>query len=319
MPITDGCGSLYLGTFELCLYPGSNEVPADHAATAQAATALVQPRNLSGAVSPSGRIVTLALGMSTTQNVWWGKKPIAKKPMFAWTAQHDATVNQTTLVIRNGARDGQTSQNWTLTNGVGIANYDRVDDSLAVWGLSPAQVQVVASLPLVRHPKKKVAGAVVYEPTLPHPGANAYLMVRDLGNVARAIRTRWPNAQLWTLAGYMYGGYDGSGVVAEPYAYESNLAVKWLIEAQIRQARTGKGDPLAGDLSPAVAPTILWGPYLWADGSTARSDGLTWLPTDFEDGRHPGYNGTVKAVTLMMDYFKTEPWATCWFLAGGSC
>lgn len=320
-PLTDACGTayLYLGQFEPCLYEGSNDPPADHATRALAASALIQPRNLSGTPSPGGKIVALSLGMSTTQNIWWGKKPQTRPPMFAWTAQHDPEVNQTTLVIRNGARDGQTSDKWNINTPFWLANYNRVSDSLAVWGLSDEQVQVVASLPIVRHPKSKVGGVSVSEATLPDPNANAFKMVADLGKIARSIRTRWPNAQLWILAGYMYGGYDLSGVVAEPYSYESSFAVKWVVAAQIEQARTGTIDPLAGDLSPAVAPTILFGPYLWADGSTPRNDTLTWLPTDFEDGRHPNYNGTVKAVALMMSYFKSSSFTEPWFCAGGSC
>jgi hypothetical protein len=69
----------------------------------------------------------------------------------------------------------------------------------------------------------------------------------------------------------------------EPYAYDSGLAVKWLIEAQIRQMQTPDGhiDDRAGNLNyHTVAPWLAWGPYLWADGLNPRSDGLVWKPND---------------------------------------
>jgi len=62
------------------------------------------------------------------------------------------------------------------------------------------------------------------------------------------------------------------------------------IQSQIEQERSGKVDPIAGDLDykKGAAPWIAWGPYLWADGTVARSDGLTWNPSEFQaDGTHP--------------------------------
>lgn len=64
--------------------------------------------------------------------------------------------------------------------------------------------------------------------------------------------------------------------------------MKWLVQAQINQRRTGQIDPHAGDLDAAsVAPWIACGPYLWTDGLNPRSDGHTWTRADFEeDGTH---------------------------------
>ena len=92
--------------------------------------------------------------------------------------------------------------------------------------------------------------------------------------------------------------------------------MKWLVQAQIDQMRTGAVHPIAGDLNSAtVAPWIAWGPYFWADGLNPRSDGLTWTRADFEqDGTHPSQAGEEKEAGLMLAFFKEEETAKRWFL-----
>ena len=87
--------------------------------------------------------------------------------------------------------------------------------------------------------------------------------------------------------------------------------MKWLVEDQI------KGDPLlAYTGSAAPAPWIAWGPYLWADGLTPRSDGLTWACSDFnDDGIHPALNGRQKVTQMLLSFFKNDSVARSWFLA----
>ena len=69
-----------------------------------------------------------------------------------------------------------------------------------------------------------------------------------------------------------------------------------------------------------AAPLALWGPYLWADGTTPRSDGLAWQRTDFEDdGLHPSQTGESKVGQMLLDFFKSSPYTRCWFLANQYC
>ena len=59
---------------------------------------------------------------------------------------------------------------------------------------------------------------------------------------------------------------------------DSAFSVRWLIQEQIKGSAELNSDPKKGKI---VAPLLLWGPYLWADGITPRkSDGLTRLATE---------------------------------------
>jgi len=92
----------------------------------------------------------------------------------------------------------------------------------------------------------------------------------------------------------------------EPYAYESGFAVQWLIRSQ----SAGTEPALAYD----KAPVLLWGPYLWTDGTKGRKDGLTWEHADTAaDGTHPSRTGQDKVAHLLLDFLKSDPTAKRWF------
>ncbi len=123
------------------------------------------------------------------------------------------------------------------------------------------------------------------------------------------------------FASRIYAGYATTQLNPEPFAYESGYAVKWAIEAQILQMHAD-GSPVdaeSGNLNyNNAAPWMAWGPYLWADGTNPRSDGLVWLPEDLkEDGTHLNRAGIEKITPILLDYFKTSRLTRCWFAEGG--
>jgi hypothetical protein len=153
------------------------------------------------------------------------------------------------------------------------------------------------------------------------PNADAYILNGWLGNVVRALKTRYPNLRQIFVSSRTYAGYATIALNPEPYAYETGFAYKWLVEAQIRQLDTGVIDARAGNLAFDRAPWLGWGAYFWAgDPSRPRSDGFFWVRTDFEgDGTHEAPSGEEKAARLLFEFFKTSPQSRCWFLAGQTC
>jgi lysophospholipase L1-like esterase len=68
------------------------------------------------------------------------------------------------------------------------------------------------------------------------------------------------------------------------------------------------------------SPLVLWGPYLWADGETARkADGLEYKREDVtdRDGTHPSNSGREKVAQALLKFFKSDPTAKSWFLDYG--
>jgi hypothetical protein len=295
------------------LYPGGNNLPPpDHDSAARARRNTIKALDVNGDESPFGKYVLLSIGMGNATEEWCSKT--SGPPCTSWSfmgrAALDPTVNRYSLVIVNGAADGQDGPSWTSPTS---PTYDRIKVArLAPLGLSENQVQI--AWVKLADPRPTVS--------LPADSADAYTFLTNLGLTVRALKVRYPNLQLVFISSRTYGGYINAGWSPEPYAYEEGFSVKWAIESQINEMRGQPANPRAGSLSNArkLAPVMLWGPYLWADGATPRSDGLVWQRTDFEDdGQHPSQLGESKVGLMLLDFFKTSLYTRCWFLANQYC
>ncbi|HEX9603648.1 MAG TPA: hypothetical protein VF973_07825 [Myxococcales bacterium] len=313
-PITDlgtGCYLQYRGG----LYPnGENALSGAHLAAGLAAAAQIAPLDVAGQPSASGKYVLVSIGMSnTTQEFCNDGQQVGTclPPGFVASAASDAAVNHTTLAIVNGAAGGRAASSWVSATS---AEYDRIRDTwLTPLGLSEAQVQI--GWVKVANPGPTAS--------LPAANADAFALLTSIGQIARAMKTRYPNLRQIFISSRIYAGYATTPLNPEPYAYESAFSVKWAIESQIAQMAGGAADARAGDLryDTSVASWLGWGPYLWADGTNARSDGLTWVVSDFSpsDGTHPAMSAREKVAGMLLTFFKTSPAASCWFLAGQTC
>lgn len=308
-PLSDLGSQTYRG-FSGGLYEnGANNPPADHSAAGLAAAANIRPLDAGGLPSPQGKIVMISVGMSNTTQEFCAQNSLG--PCNPWTfsgqAAVDPDVNKTTLLIVNGAAGGQSAETWDSPND---ANYARVrDQNLARAGVTEKQVQVAWLK--VANPQPRIS--------LPAENADAYVLVRQMGDIARAMRVRYPNLRIVYVSSRIYAGYATTTLNPEPYAYESGFAVKWLVQAQINQMRNGSVDSRAGNLDyqSGIAPWLAWGPYLWAsDGIPRAGDGLTWQVSDLAaDGTHPSQSGQQKVGTLLLQFLKNEITARSWFLS----
>ncbi len=314
VPLTDLGTGLYLGQFQGGLYPGgSNTMPLAHLLAGLAAEGAIVPRDTDGTPDPvNGRVVLMSLGMSnaTLEFCIINAGTTGCTPeSFMGQAAADPAVNHTTLALVNGAHGGQDAPLWTDPMSV---NYTNAATLLASQGLSEAQVQVVWVKQAHAHPTV----------SLPAANADAHTLEGYLGTTTRTLRVRYPNLQQVFFSSRIYAGYADVTIDPEPYAYETGFSVKWLVEAQITQMATSgtPPDPVAGDLNyGTVAPWIAWGPYLWADGTTARSDGLTYLCSDMAmDGTHPNPGAIQKVATMLLDFLLTSPVTQSWFPAAGA-
>jgi hypothetical protein len=322
IPLTDMLARTYYGNAG-GLYPGGiNQPPADHDSAARARRNLVKPLDVNGDESPFGKYVLLSIGMSNATQEWCSAS--SGPPCAAWTfmgkAAADPSINHYTLVIVNGAADGQDAPAWTSSTS---PSYDRVKVArLAPLGLSENQVQAV----WIKLDDQKPTVSLAVKPDSIHPltadSADANVLLTNLGLILRALRVRYPYLRIAFVSSRTYGGYATTDLNPEPFAYESGFSVKWLIESQINEMRGLPGNPRAGTLDyvKKAAPLILWGPYMWADGATPRSDGLAWQRGDFEeDGMHPSQSGEAKVADRLIEFFKNSPYTRCWFVVGGNC
>ena len=308
VPLTDMGDSTYFG-FPGGLYSGGNVMPQAHADAGRAFAAAVEPLDTNGDPDPDGKYVLLDIGHSNTELVFCDAGAldmILLCPSYSFTGQAmaDPDVDKTNLaLVRGGCCGGEAS----LMQSPGDGDYERLLTRLSIEGLSEQQVQVVWA---------QLGAAVPI--TLPQRDAGAHRMVRWMGNVMGAFRSRYPNLRLVFFTSDVFGGYADR----EPVHYEYGFAMKWLIQAQIDQMANGGTivDVRAGDLNYNTAvPWIAWGPYLWADGVNARSDGILWGREDYDDPVHLDPGGVKKAAGLLLTFFKTSPQARCWFVAGETC
>ncbi len=286
-PLNDLRQGLYK-TYQGGLYPGGTNVrPATHDSAGRALSAQIKPLSSNGTVDvQNGRIVLVSIGMSNATQEFSTFKPMADT----------LRSKNSQLVIVDGAQGGQDAV--TISN-PSATYWTVVDQRLAAAGVTPQQVQAAWV-------KEADAG-----PTLSFP-ADAQKLQGEFAAIARILKARYPNIKIAYYSSRIYAGYAQgvSTLNPEPYAYQSGFAVRWLIEAQIN----GDTSLTYAGTNPR-APWLAWGPYLWADGMTPRSDGSIWQCGDFQsDGTHPSTSGQRKVAQMLLSFFQTETTATPWFL-----
>jgi hypothetical protein len=274
----DQDGGLYGG--------GQNTPPAMHRSAAEAELAKIQPLDRDGKPAADGKIVFVSISMSNATQEFSTFKRIA-----------DADAGKSPkLTIVDCAQGGQAMAEW-------------VDPDARPWQEADRRLAAAA----VTHPQVQVAWI-----KLANKGPQGDLqehgrkLQRDTLAVIQNAKARFPNLRIAYLSSRIYGGYTMGGLNPEPYAYESAFVCRWLIQDQIKGDAALNYDAAKGMVK---APLVLWGPYLWADGTKPRAgDGLLYTRDDLgPDGTHPSNAGREKVARLMLSFYKTDPLAKSWF------
>lgn len=281
VPLTDlGADERYEGETGGLYGGGKNTPPAALREVAGEELAKIRPLDAAGQPSAEGTIGFVAISMSNATQEFSRFKQLA-----------DASpLKSPRVAIVDCAQGGQAMAQWVPSDG---RPWTEAKRRLAAANVSALQVQVAWI---------KLAN-VAPGGTLPEHGRK---LERDTLAVLHNARALFPNLRIAYLGSRTYGGYAVGGLNPEPYAYEGALAVRWLIERQ------GRGDT---ELALTKTPLLLWGPYLWADGTRGRKiDGLIWERSDFaDDGVHPSATGRQKVADLLLNFCSTDPLAKPWF------
>ncbi len=288
-PLTELGEAKYKGETGGLYGDGSNVPPPALRQAAEAACARIRPLDAEGQPSPDGRIVLVSIGMSNSTQEF---------SLFKRLADADPTKSPAVLIV-DGAQGGRDAAAWVVPEEQAMQDrpspWTVLDRRLKAAGASAQQVQAVWI-------KQALAGPAA----LGEFPAHARKLQGDLATILHTARKRFPNLQIAFLSSRTYAGYATTPLNPEPYAYESAFAVRWVIQAQA-----------APDTAPEAyrIPIVLWGPYLWTDGTAGRkSDGMVWEREDCgPDGTHPSEPGRRKVADLLLGFFKTDPRAAPWF------
>jgi hypothetical protein len=265
---------------------GRNTPPPAHLSAAKAASAKITPLNADGQPAADGAIGLVSISMSNATQEFSRFKQLADTD----------TRKSPRVVIVDCAQGGQAMAQWASPDAKAWIEADR---RLAAAPLASKQVQVAWI---------KLANVRPFGDLEEH-GRKLYA---DTLTVLQLAKTRFPNLRIAYLGSRIYGGYSDMPLNPEPYAYEGAFVVRWLIQDQAKGAAPLRHDDAAG---AAQVPLLLWGPYLWADGTTPRkADGLIWLREDLAaDGTHPSESGRLKVANMLLEHFTTDPLAKSWF------
>jgi hypothetical protein len=292
-PLTELGAGNYKGETGGLYGDGRNEPPEEHFEAARRESAKIGPLDANGKPAPDGKIVLVAIGMSNTTQEF---------SMFKNMADRDPQKSPQVVLV-DAAQGGKASEQWLdPESGVGKQTWETAESRIKSAGVTNSQVQIVW-----------IKQALIQQGRFGEFPKHAQKLESDLVQIIQLAKQRFPNLRVAYLSSRIYGGYATTQLNPEPYAFEGAFAVRWVIRQQIKGKASLNYDTSRG---PVTAPVVLWGPYLWGDGTTPRQDdGLVWNRDDFrDDGTHPNDSGRKKVGEMLLRFFKTDPLAKGWFV-----
>lgn len=274
------------------LYPGgSNLRPFEHDQLLQEYALDVKACRTDGMIdNVDGKIVVLGIGSSNARSAFNSLERLSSMDTLRNRSVRFLNVAQQGLGLQNVS--SAASEYWT-----------DVSSAVTSGGYSPTQVQVA----WVMLDDSENTDTVF-------PGA-AQDLADQLYELCKTIKVKFPSVKFVYLSSRPYSGYMdptettlGMGLVT-PRDYIHGWAVKLLIERQING-----NDGYAFSGTHAVLPALVWSSYLWADGTTSNSDGLSWECSDFEsDGYSLTAAGSSKAGRSLHASFSQDQLSKGWF------
>jgi hypothetical protein len=220
---------------------GRNTPPDAHRKAAKKEIAQIQPLDAAGKPSKQGKIGLISISMSNATQEF---------SMFKRRADDDPAKSPVVAIV-DCAQGGQAMAEWVNPDGQPWREAAR---RLAAAKVSDKQVQVAWIKLANKGPRGDLR-------------EHGEKLRRDTRAVLQNAKARFPNLRVVYLGSRIYAGYGPGPLNPEPYAYESAFVCRWLIQDQIKGNAELNYDPSRG---PVKAPLLLWGPYLWADGTTPR-------------------------------------------------
>ncbi|MBK6292316.1 MAG: hypothetical protein IPF59_11325 [Ignavibacteria bacterium] len=274
------------------LYPGgSNLRPFEHDQLLQEHSLDVKACRPNGMIdNVDGKIVVLGIGASNAWSAFNSMELLSSTDTLRNRSVRFLNVAQRGLGLQNVA--SVASEYWT-----------EVASAVTSGGYSSAQVQVAWVM---------LDDSENTDTVFPRAAQD---LADQLYELCKTVKVKFPSVKFIYLSSRPYSGYIdptettlGMGLVA-PRDYIHGWAVKLLIERQINER-----DGYAFSGMHASLPALVWSSYLWADGTTANSNGLSWECSDFEsDGYSLTVSGSVKAGRSLHASFAQDQLSKGWF------
>ncbi len=274
------------------LYPdGSNMRPFEQEQTFLDLALNVRACRPNGVIdNVDGRIVVLGIGSSDART---GFNSLSR------SYASDSLRNPTVRFV-NASLDGLGLQQTTSSD---AAYWDHVAEKLESEGFAKPQVQVAW---VMLDDNSNV------DTTFPKAAED---VADQLYMLCMNIKEKYPAIKFVYFSGRPYSAYIdpttttlGQGIVS-PRDYIYGWGVKKFIERQINGV---EGYTFNG--AESTIPAVTWAGYVWADGTTANSEGLAWLCSDFEsDGFSLSSSGSEKIGQTLYKALTQDQVSKGWF------
>lgn len=265
-------------------YPnGQNVIPNAHYKKGMQLSNAIFPLDINGNIdSTNGKVGFMILGFSTaamTGNV------------FKWICTRKAINPHLTIVI--GAQGGMDINAMLDENS---EYWEKATDDLNNAGLSNLQIQMIW-----------ISTGDMQSASLDFP-EQSIVLADKYQTLLVLIKHTYPNIKIVFLSDRTFAGYidnNGPQLLAEPTAYYTSWAIKFLIERQLQS--------LSGYTYSDI-PFIDWGPMLWTNGETGDSYNYKWNCEDAaKGGIHPTAKGRSKEAIRLYTFFRNHPYTKQWF------